>query len=169
MKNSPVVLQVKEVLTLAQYAASKYPIIESSHFGMDHYMNRELKRWEKYSDSATIFIVETDSIFNYDLDFKAYIKYTIAEGLTFFKQINFGSSCLSNAGFMKVTSGLFLSAEDKAHAQRISEEIVAMGGECPFKTLLAPEIYIHTAVAYANCPANRSIFAHSPHVLTTEV
>jgi len=153
------ILDIKETLTWDEYLESDYPTRECENFGYEHLMKKELLRWGKYSPQVIISNQEKE--FNYGLDFKVYLLYTV-DGLNFFKSINYGSSSISNRGFRTISSLSFFMTKE-------SYETMYAHMEVEKRPSLRWSSVLVSEDAYANDERTRKYFRENNHyILTSE-
>jgi hypothetical protein len=92
-------LTVLHKLTFAEYINSEYPNRIATNFGYEHLVDREHKRWFKYT--PTVFICEANPETNYGLNFMTFLHYQ-TEDIKIIKEISYGSHSLRGGALEEV-------------------------------------------------------------------
>lgn len=115
---------VAQFKTIDELVSAGYVAKYASNFGYEHLVDRSLKNWANV-EIHNVFVTSANPTFNYGLDFKIWIHYTV-DGINFMKQLNIGSASLTSAPLQRVMLNIALPVGlDIQNLENNSPEIIA--------------------------------------------
>ena len=92
---------IAQFKTIESFMSNDWMQRHADNFGQSHLIAQTMRGWEKHTIN-NIFVVDTNPVNNYGLDFKMWIHYTTNDGMNFMMELHTGGSSLTSAPLVRV-------------------------------------------------------------------